>query len=299
MGRKKVSMVPIIDNKKRNIAFKQRKAGLVKKARELAILCDVNVSMFIFSDQQENNPEIFPPDDPHKLNDSIHLYERKLVSEPEKIKRYGLRDFFKDRKNKAEVELAKAKKRNLEAKYPTRFGFLDNSSEGELRNFAFRLEKNIDQVKRRIEFLRKVPKIENLDVEDSSCTQLWNPVTMMRPSGYNDFEFNHVGYCESSNPISMMDMLLKSEDENEYLYPMELYGDNQKILSMQSSNPNSILTSEGDSSCYDSENSGLPLMPLAMTQLEELPLMHMNSFLASSFPSHVLEYETSGYKYLA
>ncbi|GKE23468.1 hypothetical protein Tco_1434980, partial [Tanacetum coccineum] len=30
--------------------------------------------------------------------------------------------------------------------------------------------------------------------------------------------------------ISMMDMLLKSEDENKY-YPMELHGDNQKIPS--------------------------------------------------------------------
>ena len=98
-------MVPIVDNKKRIITFKQRKAGLVKKARELAILCDVNVSMFIFSDQQENNPEIFPPDDPHKLNDSIHLYKSKLVSEPGKIKRYALRDFLRIGKTRLKLNL--------------------------------------------------------------------------------------------------------------------------------------------------------------------------------------------------
>nr|GEX39312.1 transcription factor, MADS-box [Tanacetum cinerariifolium] len=220
------------------------------------------------------------------------------VGDPGKIKTYGLLDFFKDRKKKAEDELAKAKKRNLEAKYPTRFGVLDNSSEVELMNLAFELGTKTDQVKRRVEFLAKVPKTENLDAQGSSCKQLWNPMTMMKPVGYNDCSFGHVGHCELSKPISMMDMLLKSEDENEY-YSMELYGNNQNILSMQSSNPNSIITSEGDSSCYDGENSGLPPLLLAMAQPEEIPLMHMNSFLASSFPSHVLEYETSGYKYLA
>ncbi|GKG45482.1 hypothetical protein Tco_0495560, partial [Tanacetum coccineum] len=73
-------------------------------------------------------------------------------------------------KQKAEDELAKAKKRNVEAKYPTWFDVLDNSSEGELRNFAFALGMKIEQVIRRIRFLRKVPKIE-----------LSNPMTMMRP----------------------------------------------------------------------------------------------------------------------
>ncbi|GJV29709.1 transcription factor, MADS-box [Tanacetum coccineum] len=174
-------MVPIIDNKKRNIAFKQRKAGLIKKAQELAILCDVYVSMIIFSDLQENNPEIFPFDDPPTLNDSINAYKSKRVSET-----YGLRDFFKDMKQKAEDELAKAKKRNLEAKYPTWFGVFDNSSEGELRNFAFALGMKIEQVIRKFEFLTKVPMIE-----------LSNPMTMMKPVGYNDCTFGHVDYCEN------------------------------------------------------------------------------------------------------
>ena len=245
-------MVPIVDNKKRSIAFKQRKAGLVKKARELAILCDVNVSMIIFSDHQENNPEIFPLDNPHMLNDSINAYKSKRVSAPGKIRSYDLWDFFKSRKNKIEDNLAKAKKQNLEAKYPTWFGFLNNSSEGELRNLAnFHLGMKIKEVKEKIVSLKKekASMTRNVDVQGSLIT----------PSS-NEFSVDHVKNCKSLNPIyrvnpnSIMSMLTMGEDNNEYYRRMsmehnkfvhgkvELYGDYyNKMLCMQSSNPVPIL----------------------------------------------------------
>nr|GEZ86399.1 transcription factor, MADS-box [Tanacetum cinerariifolium] len=141
----KKPMELINDSKKRKISFLRRKEGLIKKARELSTLCDVNVSMIICSDHQEG-PEVFPRD--HiKLNDEINAYKRKCISDSGKIKSYNLCDFFKDRKNKIEGELAKAKKSNLEAKYPTSFKFLDNSSEEQLRDFAYGLGMKLDQFK--------------------------------------------------------------------------------------------------------------------------------------------------------
>ncbi|KAJ0577683.1 putative transcription factor MADS-type1 family [Helianthus annuus] len=62
MGRAKIAMEPIQNDKKRKITFNTRKQGLVKKARELATLCDVDVSMIISTDDQEITPQIFPPD---------------------------------------------------------------------------------------------------------------------------------------------------------------------------------------------------------------------------------------------
>ncbi|GJT17182.1 transcription factor, MADS-box [Tanacetum coccineum] len=200
MVRVKVSMVPIIDNKKLSIAFKQRKAGLVKKARELAILCDVNVPMIIFFNHQENNPEIFPLDDPRMLNDSIDVYKSKRVSEPGKVRSYGLWDFFKDRKNKIEADLAKTKKQILEAKYPTRFGFLNGSSERELRNFACELGMKIEEVKKKIVSLKKASMIRNVGVQGSLITT----------SSSNEFSFDHVRpeyarYCgiEALEPLGI------------------------------------------------------------------------------------------------
>lgn len=41
MGRKKIVIKPITDERLRNITFNKRKAGLLKKAAELSMLCNI------------------------------------------------------------------------------------------------------------------------------------------------------------------------------------------------------------------------------------------------------------------
>nr|GEV36788.1 transcription factor, MADS-box [Tanacetum cinerariifolium] len=121
MGRWKVPMELINDEKKRKLAFIRRKECSLKKARELATLCDVNVSMIISFDYQKSPGNV--PQDPRILNDIINVYKRNRVNG--KIRSYGLLEFCKDGKDNIEGELAKTKKGNLEGKYPTRSGFMD------------------------------------------------------------------------------------------------------------------------------------------------------------------------------
>ncbi|KAJ0691805.1 putative transcription factor MADS-type1 family [Helianthus annuus] len=109
MGRAKIAMEPIKNDKKRKIIFNTRKQGLVKKARKLAILCDIDVSMIISTDDQET-PQIVPSDS-DKLNRLIDLYKPYLRTDPRRVNQDVLLDFFMDRKTKMEEELVKAKKR--------------------------------------------------------------------------------------------------------------------------------------------------------------------------------------------
>ncbi|XP_042977326.1 truncated transcription factor CAULIFLOWER A-like isoform X2 [Carya illinoinensis] len=51
MGRGKVQLKRIEDKSSRQVTFSKRKGGLIKKARELGVLCDVEVALVIFSDQ--------------------------------------------------------------------------------------------------------------------------------------------------------------------------------------------------------------------------------------------------------
>ncbi|GJU39510.1 transcription factor, MADS-box [Tanacetum coccineum] len=105
----------LINNEKKcKLAFIRRKECTFKKAQELATkssddqectytLCDVNVSMFISSDDQES-PEI--------LKDMINVYKRNRANRK-------IRSCFKDGKDKIEGELVMTKNDNLEGKYPT------------------------------------------------------------------------------------------------------------------------------------------------------------------------------------
>ncbi|KAF1796253.1 MADS box transcription factor MEF2, partial [Mucor lusitanicus] len=50
MGRKKIKIQPIQDERNKQITFLKRKHGLMKKAYELSVLCDCQVALLIFND---------------------------------------------------------------------------------------------------------------------------------------------------------------------------------------------------------------------------------------------------------
>ncbi|KAL7135117.1 hypothetical protein ABFS83_11G071400 [Erythranthe nasuta] len=49
MGRKKLEIKRIEENSARMVCFSKRRNGLIKKAKELSVLCDVDVAAIIFS----------------------------------------------------------------------------------------------------------------------------------------------------------------------------------------------------------------------------------------------------------
>ncbi|KAJ2791039.1 hypothetical protein GGI18_001412 [Coemansia linderi] len=53
MGRKKIKIQTIKDERNRQVTFLKRKAGLLKKAYELSVLCDCEIAVVIFSSQNK------------------------------------------------------------------------------------------------------------------------------------------------------------------------------------------------------------------------------------------------------
>ncbi|CDH57449.1 mef2c protein [Lichtheimia corymbifera JMRC:FSU:9682] len=49
MGRKKIKIQPIKDDRNRQVTFLKRKQGLMKKAYELSVLCDCEIALIIFN----------------------------------------------------------------------------------------------------------------------------------------------------------------------------------------------------------------------------------------------------------
>ncbi|XP_020199163.1 agamous-like MADS-box protein AGL80 [Aegilops tauschii subsp. strangulata] len=62
MARKKVTLQYIPNDSTRRGTFKKRRRGLMKKASELAILCDVRACMLVYG-EGETVPEVFPSHD--------------------------------------------------------------------------------------------------------------------------------------------------------------------------------------------------------------------------------------------
>mmetsp|Transcript_18556 Transcript_18556/g.56005 ORF Transcript_18556/g.56005 Transcript_18556/m.56005 type:complete len:98 (+) Transcript_18556:107-400(+) len=52
MGRRKIEIARISNERHRHVTFSKRKSGLIKKATELAVLCDAQVALLVFAPNQ-------------------------------------------------------------------------------------------------------------------------------------------------------------------------------------------------------------------------------------------------------
>ena len=90
MGRNKISIQKIRDERIRNITYYKRKKGLIKKAMELSLLCDIDIFVGIYPKQiSQNHLLIFS-------TKNINIFVDKYIKNP-LIKKeiYGLKDVSK------------------------------------------------------------------------------------------------------------------------------------------------------------------------------------------------------------
>jgi hypothetical protein len=61
MGRKKIKITKILDERSRAATFAKRKNGLLKKAIELSILCDCEIALVVFNQVHSSDVRIYSP----------------------------------------------------------------------------------------------------------------------------------------------------------------------------------------------------------------------------------------------
>ncbi|KAL0335275.1 UNVERIFIED_CONTAM: Agamous-like MADS-box protein [Sesamum radiatum] len=170
----------ISKEKSRNITFKKRKEGLIRKMHEFTTLCDVSACMIIYGPKQDkggsNDPEIWPQD-LDEVRRIIDIYKSKNRDSGNKT--FGLSDFFHDRKRKIEDELAKLRKKNMEAKYPTWLEFMNSRTEPQFRQFAAALSNKAEYVNSRIEFLKRSSKEGFSDMNVNMNMNNMNNINML------------------------------------------------------------------------------------------------------------------------
>ncbi|KAJ8539463.1 hypothetical protein K7X08_013715 [Anisodus acutangulus] len=79
MGRKKVEIKRIQEKSCRQVAFCKRRKGLLKKAKEVSILCDVDVAAVIFS----NSGRLYQFSSTNSLTGTLQRYKSHVEAEKE------------------------------------------------------------------------------------------------------------------------------------------------------------------------------------------------------------------------
>ncbi|KAK3002603.1 hypothetical protein RJ639_022375 [Escallonia herrerae] len=174
MGRSKLTLERIKDEKARLATLERRKNGLKKKAQHLAILCDVEVGMIYYAPKQNDTAtavEIWPEDSTfRKLVDDFrlqHVQDRKKRA-------LDLSNVFEDQRAKLESMAEKLRKLNDEVTYPIWGKAFYSLSEGQLRDLNFSLDRKVEFAKARIEWIRNGVTKENSSKSQSAFMPSWS-----------------------------------------------------------------------------------------------------------------------------
>lgn len=201
MGRAKLEMTLIKKEKSRNTTYKKRKEGLVRKLHEFTTLCDVKACMIIYGPQGATQPEIFPQNS-DQVRRIIDIYKAK---NKDSIKSYGTVDFFHDREKRSDEELSKLRKKNLEARFPTRPDLLNIATEAQLREFGILLSNKLDHVRSAIELLRrnKQSAAASMDSRFTSSSQSQSQSQSHGGGGGGLFEVMNQHHHHHHHPLEM------------------------------------------------------------------------------------------------
>nr|KJB65466.1 hypothetical protein B456_010G096200 [Gossypium raimondii] len=115
MGRRKLKIQRLEDMKARQAKYSKRKKGILKKAKELSILCDVEVVLLLSS--PSGKPTLFVGQDPNGLYCILQKVSNMPFVEREERRAYTL-ELYEDQLQELKDKLTKKRKILRDWKYP-------------------------------------------------------------------------------------------------------------------------------------------------------------------------------------
>lgn len=160
MGRGKLPMELIANEKSRSSTFNKRKKGLKKKLDEFTTLCDVDACMIVYGPHHDGRPmelDIWPQD-MTEVRRIIGKYKSKGVEEKAK-RNHDLSDFFEKRKHKIDDDIVKMRRANNRAKYPTWDSRLYHATIDQLMLILNSIDSKIDEARLLTDRVQETPHL--------------------------------------------------------------------------------------------------------------------------------------------
>ncbi|XP_023533865.1 MADS-box transcription factor PHERES 2-like [Cucurbita pepo subsp. pepo] len=282
MGRGKLSMKLISNEKSRKTTFSKRKNSLMRKAYELSTLCDVRTCVIVHGPNQSDQSPIHTwPSSRDSVNDMIASYKSNCLHKRTR-KSFNLFDFFSDRKKKIESDMSKLRKDVAKARYPKWDERLECLMEEQLRVLMVEIDSKLDATKRRIENVEErvsggSNQTLNANMNKNQLISFEETQPMM---AYNQIQAMPQDLQAGSSAVPMIQMDHEFENLNQFIYGSSLpqiHGNYFQNPNFCSDPTNGMIMDSTQS--YSMCHYGVPLapthsiMPLSYMQLTDDQMM--------------------------
>jgi len=172
MGRARITLKHISNEKFRKTTFLRRKRGLMKKISEFSKKCGVEHCLIVFDDDNGDVGPMTSPQNPVEVHSMIQKYYESQIKNERPHKTYGIEEFIENRKNMIETEISKVDKHISSIKYPTWDPSMIIMEEDQLRAFCAHVDAKIEACDRGIKLLKDQPQgfVSNMAQENAVAT---------------------------------------------------------------------------------------------------------------------------------
>ncbi|ESW23604.1 hypothetical protein PHAVU_004G061600 [Phaseolus vulgaris] len=172
MGRARITLKHISNERSRKTTFLRRKRGLMKKISELSKKCGGEHCLIVFDDDNGDLGPMTSPQNPVEIHSMIQKYYESQLKNGRPHKTYGIDEFLENRKNMIEVEISRVDKQISNIKYPTWDPSMKNMEEDQLRAFCAHVEAKIEACDKGIQLLKNKPLgfVPNMSQENTTAT---------------------------------------------------------------------------------------------------------------------------------
>jgi len=172
MGRARITLKHISNERSCKTIFLRRKRGLMKKVSEFSKKCGGEHCLIVYDGGNGDVGPVTSPQNPVEVHSMIQKYYESQLKNWRPHKTYGIEEFIENRKNMIEAEISRVDKQISSIKYPTWDPSIINMEEDQLRTFCAHVDAKIEACGKGIKLLKNKPQgfVPNMSQKNTTAT---------------------------------------------------------------------------------------------------------------------------------
>ncbi|XP_043719380.1 agamous-like MADS-box protein MADS9 isoform X8 [Telopea speciosissima] len=153
MGRGKIEIKRIENSTNRQVTYSKRKNGIMKKAKELTVLCDAKVSLILFSSSGKMSEYRSPSVSMSEILDKYHKYSGKKLWDPKHELLSNELDRIKKENDNMHIELRHLKGEDVNTLHHKELATIEEALENGLTNVRAKEERILEEENKRLNYI--------------------------------------------------------------------------------------------------------------------------------------------------